>query len=281
MTIEVQEVRFEYPSGMRALDGVSLIIGDGERVAFVGQNGSGKTTLVKQFNGLLRPTAGVVAIDGADIRPRRISELAHSVGFAFQNPDDQIFRDSVVAEVSFGPHNLGLRGPALEVAITDALDALGLSGLRTAHPFTLNHAIRKLVSIAGVVAMRTPTLVLDEPTTGQDRRGVERIEHLLESATARGTTVVVVTHDMAFVARNFNRVVVMSQARVLADGPPGDVFWRGDTLITAGLEPPMVAQLSQRLSGPRFWTIDDAEARLRQRWNLSGPPDRRTRNREE
>ncbi len=270
MTVDIRDVRFDYPSGTRALDGITLRINDGERVAFIGQNGSGKTTLVKHFNGLLRPTSGTVMIDGLDIRRRRLSDLARSVGFAFQNPDDQIFRASVAAEVAFGPQNLGLRGHELEAAVAGALDALGLAKVRDAHPYTLNYAMRKLVSIAGVVAMRTPILVLDEPTTGQDQTGVRRIEHLLDAASLRQTTVVVVTHDMAFVARNFARVVVMSEGKVRADGPPGDIFWRTEVLAAAGLEPPTVAALSQTLGGERFWTIDDAERVLRERWSLPG-----------
>ena len=265
MPIEVRGVSYVYASGVRALQDVRLSVGDGERVAFVGQNGSGKTTLVKHFNGLLRPTSGSVWLDGADIAPQRISDLAHRVGFAFQNPDDQIFRDSVESEVAFGPFNLGLRGASLQAATDEALGALELTRWRHEHPYTLSYAARKLVCIAGVAAMQTPVLVLDEPTTGQDRVGVERVEHLLRAASARGTTVLVVTHDMAFVARNFERVIVMSNAQIRADGPPSEVFWRDDVLAAAGLQAPPVVHLSRQFGGPRFWTVGSAASALQAR----------------
>ncbi len=265
MPIEVRGVSYVYGSGVRALADVSLRIGDGERVAFVGQNGSGKTTLVKQLNGLLRPTSGSVWLDGADIASQRISDLAHRVGFAFQNPDDQIFRNSVESEVAFGPFNLGLRGASLQAAVDEALDALELTRWRGEHPYTLSYAARKLVCIAGVAAMQTAVLVLDEPTTGQDRLGVGRIEHLLTAASERGTAVVVVTHDMAFVARNFARVIIMSAAQIRADGSPSEVFWRDDVLSEAGLEAPPVVHLSQQLGGPRFWTVSGAVSAVQPR----------------
>ena len=267
MLIEVRDLAHRYPTGTLALDHVNLGMDGGEVLAIIGQNGSGKTTLVKHLNGLLRPTDGAVCLNGEDIRERPISELARTVGFAFQNPDDQIFRGSVLEEVSFGPENIGFERAELTEAVDAALEATGLSSYRADHPYTLSPALRKLVSIAGVYAMRSAVLVLDEPTTGQDLKGVRRIERLIESARSRGTTVIVVTHDMAFVARNFGRVVVMADAHVLDDGPPATVFWNLDALVAAGLEAPAVARLSQQLEGPPFLTIADAELRLKSRFS--------------
>ena len=161
-----------YPDGTRALDGVDLTVQPGELVAIVGQNGSGKSTLVRHFNGLLRPTEGRVEIQGADAAGLRTAALAARVGLAFQDPDRQIFAGKVRAEVAFGPRNMGLRGAALDSAVRAALDAVGLDDRLDANPYDLGYSRRKLLAIASVLAMGTPIVVLDEPTTGQDLRGI-------------------------------------------------------------------------------------------------------------
>ena len=166
-----------YPGGTRALDGVDLAIGPGERVAIVGQNGSGKSTLVRHFNGLLRPTEGRVLVDGRDAAGRRVARLAATVGLAFQDPDRQIFAGRVRSEVAFGPRNLGRRGPdARRVPSTRPSRRRASTGDADANPYDLGYSRRKLLALASILAMRTPIVVLDEPTTGQDARGVARIE---------------------------------------------------------------------------------------------------------
>jgi energy-coupling factor transport system ATP-binding protein len=235
--------------GVRALDGVDLRIGAGERLALVGQNGSGKTTLVRHLNGLLRPTSGRVLLDGADAAQRTVAKLAHSVGLVFQDPDQQIFAGSVRAEVEFGPRNLGMRGSPLRAAVDEALEAMGLSAEARTNPYDLGAARRKLLALASVLAMRTPVLVLDEPTTGQDLRGVALVRRVVEEAHAAGRTVIAISHDMDFVASAFDRIVVMRAGRVILDGTPASVFdepsW--DALRSTYLEPPLAAILGQRL----------------------------------
>ncbi|HUP83642.1 MAG TPA: ABC transporter ATP-binding protein [Candidatus Limnocylindria bacterium] len=234
---------------MTALDGVNLEIGAGERVAIVGQNGSGKTTLIRHFNGLLRPTEGAVTVDRWDTRYKTVATLATLVGLAFQDPDRQIFAGSVESEVSFGPRNLGRRDIELAAAVVDALRAVGLEDERHTNPYDLGFSRRKLLSIASVLAMNTPVLVLDEPTTGQDARGVRIIEAILAKVAAEGRTVICVSHDMRFVADNFERIVVMRGAKVVLDGSPEDVFaeknWR--TLKSTNLGPPYAAQIGHQL----------------------------------
>jgi energy-coupling factor transport system ATP-binding protein len=238
-----------YPDGTRALDGVDLGIRSGERVAIVGQNGSGKTTLVRHFNGLLRPTEGRVLVEGADAAGRRVAALAASVGLAFQDPDRQIFAGKVRTEVAFGPRNLGRTGPELERAIDEALVATGLDGEAQTNPYDLGYSRRKLLALASILAMGTPIVVLDEPTTGQDARGVERIRSIVDGLTAEGRTVVAISHDMRFVAESFERVVVMRDGRIVLDGPPAEVFaasaW--ETLASTFLEPPLAARIGARL----------------------------------
>ena len=238
-----------YPEGTRALDGVDLAIETGELVAIVGQNGSGKSTLVRHLNGLLRPTAGTVEILGEDAAGLRVAALAARVGLAFQNPDRQIFAGRVRAEVAFGPRNMGLRGEALETAVRDALAAVGLAAELDANPYDLGYSRRKLLAIASVLAMRTPIVILDEPTTGQDLRGVGRVRAIVDGLVAEGRTVIGISHDMRFVAETFRRVVVMRAGRVVLDGTPAAVFAQPSwpALAATYLEPPLAARVGARL----------------------------------
>jgi energy-coupling factor transport system ATP-binding protein len=248
--IRVAELVHVYPDGgVRALDGVDLQIGEGELVALVGQNGSGKTTLVRHLNGLLRPTEGRVIVGGVDAATLTVAQLASRIGLVFQDPDRQIFAGSVRAEVEFGPRNLGHSGTELRSAVVDALRATGLGAEVTTNPYDLGQSRRKLLALASVLAMRTPVLVLDEPTTGQDARGVERVQSVVEAVSARGSTVIAISHDMRFVAETFDRVVVMREGRIVGDGSPAEVFasaaW--ETLRSTYLEPPLAAWVGDRM----------------------------------
>jgi energy-coupling factor transport system ATP-binding protein len=232
-----------------ALEGVDLEITAGERVAIIGQNGSGKTTLVRHLNGLLRPTEGRVIIDGTDASHLTVAQLASRVGLAFQDPDRQIFAGSVRSEVEFGPRNLGRSGIDLADAVDAALEASGLGGEDVTNPYDLGQSRRKLLALASVLAMRTPVLVLDEPTTGQDARGVERVRQVIKAVAAEGRTVIAISHDMRFVAETFERVIVMRGGRVILDGSTSQAFaaeaW--DALTSTHLEPPLAAVIGRRL----------------------------------
>jgi energy-coupling factor transport system ATP-binding protein len=247
--IELDQVVHVYPNRTRAVDGVSLSVPDGQGVAIVGQNGSGKSTLVRHLNGLLRPTSGRVLIDGADIASRRVAHLAHTVGLAFQDPDRQIFAGKVRAEVAFGPRNLGIRDAELTRVVDEALAATGLTAHADANPYDLGFSRRKLLSLASILAMRTPVVVLDEPTTAQDARGVSRVQSIVRELSAAGRTVVAISHDMRFVAESFDRVVVMRMGSIVLDGSPAQVFDAGNvaTLASTWLEPPLAAVVGARL----------------------------------
>ncbi|HYI22810.1 MAG TPA: ABC transporter ATP-binding protein [Candidatus Limnocylindrales bacterium] len=240
---------FDYPGEVRALDGIDLTISAGERVAIVGQNGSGKTTLVRHFNGLLRPTSGKVTVGDLDTSNTRIAQLAAQVGLAFQDPDRQIFASSVDGEVSFGARNVGRSGKALDEAVGSALESVGLTGERKTNPYDLGYTRRKLLTIASVLAMETPIVVFDEPTTGQDAHGVRTIEGIVETLGAAGRTVVCISHDLRFVAESFERVVVLRGGRVILDGSPEVVFaednW--DALRSTNLKPPYAARVGAGL----------------------------------
>lgn len=245
----MEGVTYDYPGGVRALAGVDLAIGPGETVAIVGQNGSGKSTLVRQLNGLLRPTEGRVRIDGRDIAGERVARLAATVGLVFQDPDRQIFAGTVRTEVAFGPRNLGLRGAELDGRVAEALEIVGLAGFADENPYDLGHSRRKLLAIASVLAMRTPVVILDEPTTGQDLRGVARVRAIVAALAAEGRTVITISHDMRFVAETFERVVVMYAGRVVLDGTPAEAFAEPNWPVLAEtyLEPPLAARVGARL----------------------------------
>jgi energy-coupling factor transport system ATP-binding protein len=270
-TIALERVVFDYPDGTRALDGIDLAIGPGERVALVGQNGSGKSTLVRHLDGLLRPTAGRVLIDGRDIADERVARLARIVSIAFQDPDRQIFAGRVHAEVAFGPRNLGRRGAELDAAVTRALEAVGLAGLGSEKPYDLGHSRRKLLGLASVIAMETPVVVLDEPTTGQDRPGIERIRTIVRGLAAAGRTVIAVSHDMGFAAEEFERIVVLRRGRVVLDGSPAVVFGEASwpILATTFLEPPLAARRGVELGVGATPTITALDAALEGR--AAGP----------
>ena len=274
-SVAVEGLVHVYPGGTRALDGVDLAIAAGERVAIVGQNGSGKSTLVRHLNGLLRPTEGRVLVGGEDAAGRRVAHLAATVGLAFQDPDRQIFARTVRAEVAFGPRNLGRRGTELARAVGDALEATGLAGDADANPYDLGYSRRKLLALASILAMETPVIVLDEPTTGQDARGVERVERIVASLKSAGRTVIAISHDMRFVAESFERVVVMRDGRMVSDGSPAQVFaepaW--PTLASTFLEPPLAARIGARLG---LGSTPTETALLAALGGGSGPPPART-----
>jgi energy-coupling factor transporter ATP-binding protein EcfA2 len=247
--LEVQDVTHRYPNGVEALRGVSLRFTPGEAVAIVGQNGSGKTTLVKHFNGLLRPDRGDVRIDGRSTKRDRVDQLAATVGFVFQNPDDQLFERTVEREASFGPRNLGQDATTIRRRVDWSLEAVGLTEVAATNPYDLDLSRRKLVSLAAVLAMNPAILVLDEPTTGQDPLGSARVGAVVRRMRDAGRAVIAITHDMEFAANHFDRVVIMRQGTVIADGLPSELLAVANQglLGTTGLTPPPAARIAAAL----------------------------------
>ena len=216
--IRCEGLVFDYPGGARALDRLDLSIERGERVAIVGANGSGKSTLVRHWNGLLRPSAGRVLVDGAPSAGRPVAELARIVGLGFQDPDAQLFARTCRREVEFGARNVGLRGAELALAVEAALGAVALTDAADANPGDLGPSRRRLLALASVLAMGTPVVVLDEPTMGLDGRQVARVQAVIAELGRTGRTVVAISHDARFVAASFERVVRLEAGRVVADG---------------------------------------------------------------
>lgn len=250
LELRFRDVRFRYPSGVEALQGVALEVPAGQRLAIVGQNGAGKTTLVRHLNGIFQPTAGKVNVGDWESAGRSIAELSSRVGYVFQNPDEQLFAKTVKDDVAFGPRNLGYDEQRSAELVTRALELTGLTEHADHHPHHLSLSERKRVALAAVLAMDTPVVVLDEPTTGQDGRGVAMIARIVRTLHEEGRTVVAITHDMDFCAENFDRVVVMAQGQVHADGAPGEVFAQDAVLELARVEPPQLMRLARALGWP-------------------------------
>ncbi|MEJ2151154.1 MAG: ABC transporter ATP-binding protein [Chloroflexota bacterium] len=265
MQIAVEQVSFSYPGGVEALRGVSLTIEAGEAVAIVGENGAGKTTLARHLNGLLKPTSGRVLVGDWDTAEQSIAQMSRRVGLVFQNPDDQLFERTVRAEVTFGPRNLGWQPAEVREAVDEALARVGLSEAADTHPYDLHLAQRKLVALAATLAMHTPVVLLDEPTTGQDAVSVERIGTIVDRLHAEGRTVIAISHDLDFCAEHFERAVVMAEGRVLADGPTRQVFTRGEVLAHAAVEAPQLIRLATALGWEAApLTVEEFLARLRE-----------------
>lgn len=247
MDISVNSLSFTYPSGVLALRNVSIKIAVGESVAIIGQNGAGKTTLVKHFNGLLKPSSGMVRVGDWDTRDYSVAKLAAIVGYVFQNPDDQLFQSTVWSEIIFGPKNMGKTAGQIKELADAALHAVGLSASAEKHPYDLFASQRKMVALAAVLAMDTPVVILDEPTTGQDFSGTQRVGQIVEDLKQQQKTVITITHDIDFCAEHFERVVVMAQGDILMDRDARTVLSETDTLAQTFVEPPQLMRLAERL----------------------------------
>jgi energy-coupling factor transport system ATP-binding protein len=246
--IEAQDVHFTYPSGVEALKGISLTIHNGEFVAIMGQNGAGKTTLVKHFNGLLKPTRGKVLIDEVETTKVSVATLARNVGFVFQNPDNQLFSETVEDEIAFALKNFGFKENVTKRRVTWALNLLGLTQYRKTSPFMLSGGERKRVALASVLAWNPKILILDEPTIGQDYQQKEKLRQFILQMKAQKKTIIIVTHDVEFVAECNPRVLLMVEGKVVADGEAKKVLTNPEILTQASIVPPQIAQIFLQLS---------------------------------
>jgi len=255
--IQCRSLKHTYKNGaVKALDGVDIEIFRGDMVAIVGQNGSGKTTLAKHFNGLLMPSEGEALVNGQPTRSQGVFKLGQMVGYVFQNPDHQIFSETVFDEVSFTPRLRGLPEDTIKQYVTEALEAVGLAGAEKEDPFALTKSGRQRVAVASVLAAKPDVLILDEPTTGLDyaeqRSMMDMVRHLNEM----GSTIIFVTHHMWVVAEYAKRVFVMKDGKILLRGTTREVFSHGDELREAFLRPPHFVEFSNSI-GHTFLTPDE------------------------
>jgi len=245
--IHVEGVGFDYPDGTCALHQVDAVIPASSTVALAGPNGAGKTTLARLLNGLLVPTRGRVLVDGTDTSQVPASRVAGLVGYVFQNPRRQVFASTVAEEVAFGPRNLGRTETQVESAVQAALEDLDLSDRADAHPYELSQSELRRVALASVLSMQTPILIMDEPTASLDGADQVRLLRVMAGLRRRGATVLVITHDMDFVAEECERMLILRDGRVAADGPPREVFAAGPG---PGLELPAVWRMARALDQP-------------------------------
>ena len=274
--IEAKALTHTYSAGTpfehKAIDNVELQVMPGEFLGIIGHTGSGKSTLIQHLNGLLRPTDGQILLDGEDIwaKPKEIRKVRFQVGLVFQYPEYQLFEETVYKDIAFGPKNMGLQGEEINRRVRQAAVFAGLDeDILERSPFELSGGQKRRVAIAGVIAMEPKVLILDEPTAGLDPRGREAILAQLRAYhEQKGSTIILVSHSMEEIARNVDRIVVMSHAHKLMDGTPEEVFSRAEELLQVGLDVPQVTKVAMELQkrgllrDSSVYTIEELARRL-------------------
>jgi len=245
--IQTDGLRYAYPSAPEVLRGIDLTIQDGEFVAIMGENGAGKTTLVKTFNGLLLPTTGKVTVDGVDTRESSPARLSKDVGLVFQNPDHQLFSETVREELAFSLRNFGYDEETIQRRVTTILETLDLTRYSESSPFILSGGERKRVALAAVLVWNPKHIILDEPTIGQDYQQKDRLRNFIVQLNSQGKTVVVITHDVEFVAECKPRIILLSKGVVIADGRAEDILSDDPLLEKASLTRPQIGTLMHQL----------------------------------
>jgi len=246
--ISVENVNFAYQGGTEVLHNVNLQIKDGDFVAIMGENGAGKTTLVKMFNGLLKPVQGRVLVDGDATTKKSVAQLSRNVGLIFQNPDHQLFAETVSEELAFSLRNFGFSEEVIRGQVTKLLTALDLERYTTSSPFVLSGGERKRVALAAILAWDPKHVVMDEPTIGQDYLQKDRLRNFIVQLQSQGKTIVIVTHDVEFVAECKPRVVLLSRGQLIADGPAVNILTDPSLIERASLVMPQIATLMRKLN---------------------------------
>ena len=246
--ISVNNASFRYTGASSdVLTNVNLQIQDGEFVAIMGENGAGKTTLVKMFNGLLKPRVGSVTVDGVSTQKKSVAQLSRDVGLIFQNPDHQLFAETVFEELSFSLRNFGFDEQVIKRRVTNISTALDLEKYLDSSPFVLSGGERKRVALAAILAWDPKHIIMDEPTIGQDYLQKDRLRNFIVQLISQGKTVVIVTHDVEFVAECKPRIVLLSKGTVIADDAASKILTNDELLAKASLVRPQIAQLIHQL----------------------------------
>ncbi|MGI6627184.1 MAG: energy-coupling factor transporter ATPase [Bacillota bacterium] len=261
MSIEVRDLTHTYMEGtlseVTALSGISFSIQDGEFVGLIGATGSGKSTLIQHLNGLLKPTSGMVLIDGVDIWSKGVSlkKIRQKIGLVFQYPEQQVFEETVLDDIAFGPRNLGFSQEEIEIQVEEARRVVGLDReLLSRSPFELSGGQVRRVAIAGILATKPKVLILDEPAAGLDPRGRREILDNVKKLHGMGMTVILVSHNMDDVARFCQRIMILNEGRLVTDASPREVFSQGRFLESLGLKSPDVTVLMERLKD-KGWDV--------------------------
>lgn len=246
--IEVKNLSYRYvENGPFCVKNISIAVKKGEFIGIIGQNGAGKSTLMKNLTGLLRPTAGTILLDGEDIAKKPVSVISSTLGYVLQNPDRQLFADTVREELAFGPRNQGVDEEEIDKRIDYILESIGILHLAQEYPPALSKGDRAKVVIGSVLAMEPKIIILDEPTGGQDYIGRYQIMDIAKKFRERGHTVIVVTHSMSLVAEYCDRVIVLCNGEILLQGSSKEVFSQPEILQKTFIRPPQITELANRM----------------------------------
>lgn len=279
MSIQVKNLKHIYEKGMPtesiALENISFSVEDGEFLGIIGHTGSGKSTLLQHLNGLLKPSEGTIVIGGIDITDDGVSmvEIRKKIGLVFQYPEYQLFEETVAKDVAFGPKNLGLSEEEIEERVKEAIELVGLDyeNIKDRSPFELSGGQKRRVAIAGVVAMRPEVLILDEPTAGLDPKAHKDVLDMVEEVHAKtGNITILVSHNMADIARLSDKVLVIDNGHLVTMGTPKEVFSHRDELSEVGLDLPPITNLTEMLRTrgmdieETILTVDEAAKQIAQ-----------------
>ena len=250
--LDIQQVSFAYPGHAPALKDVSLTVAAGDFIGLAGRNGSGKTTLTRIMVGLAKPVSGQVLLDGKNMIQCGPAVMARAIGYVFQNPDRQIFRDTVAQEVAFGPEQMDWSDNERMQAVADALRMTGLESVAAAYPRGLTRSFRQRIAIASALALKPRLLILDEPTSGQDAEEKAQLMSLLDELNQRGIGIILVTHDMELLLAHTRRAVVLHQGEKVFDGQTEELFADDAAAKVAewGLRVPDAAAVAGKLEKP-------------------------------
>ncbi|MBB6215174.1 cobalt/nickel transport system ATP-binding protein [Anaerosolibacter carboniphilus] len=237
--IEFSDVKYKYPDGRQALKGIDFEITHGESVGIVGANGAGKSTLLMHLTGILFPNEGEIRVGEMPVTKKTLPFIRQKVGMVFQNPDDQLFMTQVYDDVAFGPRNYKLSEEEVSKRVMKSLEIVGITHLKDRPPYKLSGGEKRSVAIAAVLAMEPDILIMDEPSAALDPKARRRLIHLLKQFTH---TKLIATHDMDMVLELCDRIIVLKDGRVLADGPTMDILSNEDLMEESNLEIPLVLQ---------------------------------------
>lgn len=241
--MDAQDLHFTYPDGQKAIEGLTVSFGADTATGIVGANGAGKSTLLLLFLGILTPSRGMIALDDTPLIPANLSLFRQKIALTFQHPDDQLFMTKVGEDVAFGPRNMGLPETEVEERVTEALALVGMEHLRHRPPLKLSGGEKRAAAIATALAMRPEVLILDEPTSSLDPRSRRRVMDLL---SALDYTKIITSHDLDMIMETCERVVVLRNGAVAAEGSSRELLKDADLLETCGLELPLTLQGCER-----------------------------------
>lgn len=251
--VKLKNINYKYPLAEEyALKDISFEFEEGKFYGLIGENGGGKTTLCSLIRGLIPhfyhgELEGTAEVFGTDIREHKAEELAVRIGYVFQNPDEQIFNSTALAEIQYMPKYFKLPEDEIKRRTDRAVELTGIGKYLTMNPLDIPYAIRKFVAIAAIIATEPDYLILDEPTAGQDKRGNETLERIIEELGREGTGVIAISHDMDFVAANFPRIIAMAHKNIIADGTAGEIFWDEETIREAKIRMSQIAKIASEL----------------------------------